>query len=207
MFGDYIFIFVFLLCFALIVRILVLLVKRNHKKVRATLETLIMIIAGYLVVLILISVSSPQRILKLGETLRFDHWGIAVEKVDLFSYSVGNLEQEKKLVLTFRVSNNAKRANQRTRDIEVGVYDADWRRFQMSAPGQKAYVVAHGPQPGFDTELAPETSFLTTRVFSLPTTGQELRITVSHGLWPGRLIIGSEVGLFHKPTYIRLLKP
>jgi hypothetical protein len=145
----------------------------------------------YLCVLVLVSLTSPGRVVKLGENQCFDDWCIAVTDVRRETTDSGPT-----LAVTFRISSRAKRRAQRENGLSVYLVDGHGRRYDP-APAPDA--------PPFGTLLQPGEAVTTSRVFPIPADIGQLGLVVSHGGgFPVCVIIGDSESLFHKPTVVQL---
>jgi hypothetical protein len=142
--------------------------------------------AIYLCIVAAVSLSTPRRVVAIGEDRCFDDWCIAVEKVT----GTGSI------AVTLRVSSVAKRIRQSAPDTTVYLEDAEGKRY-VSKP-------ATG-QPSFGTMIGPGESFVTVREFDVPSGARELGLVVKHGsTGPGAIVIGDDAAMFHKPAIVKI---
>lgn len=160
--GSLIFIFWVLTLFVCLVMLSVNLARKRRQAAVRSGITLAAIMLGYLFVLIMVTLLSPQRIVDPGETWRFDHWGVAVESIEVVAESE-NDANVRRVAIMLVVSNNSKQLPQRAAVAKVFVTDSSSRKFDMSIAGQEAYEALHGQQKPLDTKLPPDSSFKTTR--------------------------------------------
>jgi len=150
-------------------------------------------LASYLGLIVLVSLTSPQRELALKENRCFDDWCIAVDNSTRFE-SPTSLEN----VVTLRLSNQARRVSMRENGLVVYLMDDEGRRFESAADPSMA---------PFNILLQQGESITTTRTFVVPGTAKQLNLVIEHegfGSFPGKFIIGDDSSLFHKPTIFRL---
>ncbi len=143
--------------------------------------------AIYLCVVIAVSLSTPRRVIAMGEDRCFDDWCIAVEGV---SGGSG------KLSANLRVSSVAKRIQQGAPDTFVYLEDVDGKRYPSRPTGD---------QPSFATRIGPGESFKTVREFGVPEGVRIAGLVVRHGsTGPGAVVIGDDSALFHKPAIVKI---
>ena len=166
--------------------------------------------AVYLVALVIVSLVSPQRVLAIGEDRCFDDWCIAVENVAI-TPELGQGEHLLRAngafyVVTVRLSNHARGRDQRAASAAIHLIDHQDRWHDASPGGQRAYEEAHGPIVPLTATIPLGQSLTTVQVFDLPLDAHDVGLAVEHpaGFSPGRLIIGDEASLLHKPTIVRL---
>lgn len=188
---DLLFILIFLSTILTVVAIAILLICRRRVVARRILIAQAATVGLYLSVLIVVSLLSQRRVLKIGENQCFDDWCASVIDVhkqrsaDRTSYRV-----------TFRLSSRAKGRPQRALDAHVYLIDDSDRRYDPLPAGSAI---------PFDVLLKPQESVETTRVFEIPSSAANPAIVVSHGEgFPGWFIIGGSNSLFHQPTVTRI---
>jgi len=197
---DLIFIGAFLTTVILITRILWKLIRGNFQKAGRAALQLGIFLAVYMGALIIVSISTPQRVLRMGEDLCFDDWCIAVDDCS----SSRNADQVR-YFLNLRVSSRARRVSQRAPASSVYVTDSEGKKYPPSPEGQRAYESVHGEAKPLGDLLGPLESFSTVRVFDLPPESKDVGLVVRHGQGPGWLIIGESQSLFHKRTVTKLV--
>ena len=184
------------------------LLRRQWTPARRVSLALGSFLVMYVVVLLSVSLLSPQHTLAMHQDRCFDDWCLSVERVVRqptvgASPTIVAARGEFSLV-TVRVSSRAKAVTQRALDARVALLDASSHRYDPSPSGQQALdATGQGGQP-LSSELAPGGSFTRTIVFDLPKGSSHLALVVTHGLFPDLLVIGSEQGFLHKPTIIEL---
>ncbi len=150
----------------------------------------------YGVVLVGVSLTSPARVLAVGEDRCYDDWCIAV--VDSQAEPVGS---KTSLSVTLRLSNRARRVAQRENGLIVYVLDDAGRRYDP--------LVDTATMP-FSTVLQPGEELLTVRVFDLPAGAQDLVLVLDRVGWdrvPGVFIIGDDSSWLHAPARVQLPDP
>ncbi|MDQ2903875.1 MAG: DUF4352 domain-containing protein [Chloroflexota bacterium] len=165
----------------------------------------------YAVVLLSVSLLSPQRVLAMHQDRCFDDWCHSVERVVPQS-TVGNAPMVVTAhgtfyLVTVRVSSRARGITQRALDAQVYMLDASDQRYDPDASGQQALDATGQGGLRLDSKVAPGGSFTCTVVFDLPKGSSHLALVVTHGLFPDVLVIGSEQSFLHKPTIFQLQMP
>jgi hypothetical protein len=184
------------------------LLRRQWTRARRVSLTLGSFLVLYAVVLLSISLLSPQHMLAMHQDHCFDDWCLSVERV-VQQPSIGAsptivAAHGEFYLVTVRVSSRAKAITQRAPDAQVYLLDASGQRSDPSPSGQQALdATGQGGQP-LSSALAPGGSFTRTVVFDLPKGSSHLALVVTHGLFPDLLVIGSEQSFLHKPTIIEL---
>ena len=134
MIGSLLFVVWFLMLFACLVAMIVNLLRKRRSAAVRNAQALAAILVGYLFDLVSVAVLNPRRIIPQGNTWRFDHWGVAVESVEALA-ETGKETNTRRVAVTLRVSNDAKRVPQRAADAQVLVTDGSWQRFDVSIYG------------------------------------------------------------------------
>ena len=195
-------------CILALVSLCYFLLRRRWTRARGVLLVLGSFLVLYAVVLLSVSLLSPQRVLVMHQSRCFDDWCLSVERVVQKS-TVGTAPTVATArgtfyLVTVRVSSRARGITQRALDAQVSLLDTRGQRADPNPAGQQALdTTGQGGQP-LDCELAPGGSFTRTVVFDLPTSSSHLALVVTHGLFPDVLVIGSEQSFLHKPTIIQL---
>ena len=207
-------IFAFVLILAVLCCILALialgysLLRRQWARTKGVLLALVSFLVLYAVVLLGVSLLSPQRVLTMHQDRCFDDWCLSVEQVvPQFTISTAPPVASAHGVfylVTVRVSSRARAISQRALDAQVYLLDARSQRYDPDPSGQQALdATGQGGQP-LNSELVPGGSFTRTVVFDLPKSSSHLSLVVTHGLFPDVLVIGSEQSFLHKPTIFQL---
>jgi hypothetical protein len=184
------------------------LLRRQWTQARRVSLALGSFLVLYAVVLLSVSLLSPQHTLAMHQDRCFDDWCLSVERVIRqpsvdASPMIVAARSEFSLV-TVRVSSRAKAITQRALDAQVFLLDASSQRDDPSPSGQQALDATGQGGQSLASELAPGGSFTRTIVFDLPKGSSHLALAVTHGLFPDLLVIGSEQSFLHKPTIIEL---
>ncbi len=171
-------------------------------------------VAAYGGALLFASLTSRERILVRGETLRFCgfyldcHLGIAVEDVEQLD-QLGTLPAAGVYhLVTLRVSSNARRATLHLGRPEFRVLDQAGRRHAPSLHAEQALAAVAG-DPGPVVRPVPAGGAYTIRlVFDLPRDAAGLRLLATDASGVDRLLegllIGDDDSLLHQPTTLAL---
>jgi len=149
--------------------------------------------AAYLGLVVVVSLASPRRVVRIGDDQCSDDWCIAVTDVRRSSGPAGASYE-----VTFRLAGRARRVAQRERGVRVYLRDGRGRRYDPDP------AVADVP---FDVRLEPLQQVTTTRVFGMPADAPAVGLVVSWGggiPFPRCCIIGDEGSLLHKRTEVRI---
>ena len=208
---DLLFILVFLGTAAGIVWIFIIALRGFRARALGMLLRLSSFLAVYLSIVVVVSLLSPRKELRVGQDECFDDWCLAVDNVH-FSTSAGGgafrtPAQGIFYFVRLRVSSRALGRAQAAPDAAVYLLDEHGRTFEPSPEGQRAYESANGKSIPLGTRLLPGASFQSVIVFDVPKGVGPIGLVVSHGGWPGRFIIGDSNSLLHKKRVILLPEP
>jgi hypothetical protein len=165
-------------------------------------------VVAYAIVLVTVSLTSHQTVLRMGETRCFDEWCISVERVARAS-EVGNPTAPVRArgifyVVKVKVSNAARRRAQRAVDARLYLIDPTGHWYDSSPEAQRALDAMGVGGNDLTTRMPPGGSFERSVVFDLPREAGDLGLVVSHGNFPGVLIIGDSQSFLHPPTVVKL---
>lgn len=183
-------------------------IRRQWRQAGRLALALFSLIVIYAVVLVSVSLLSPQHVLTMHQNRCFDDWCISVERVvqqpAVGAASTIATAHGEFYLITVQVSSQARGISQRALDVQLYLLDAKGQRIDPSATGQQALDAAGQGGQSLSNELAPGGSFTHTVVFDLPKNSSHLALVVTHGLFPEMLVIGSEQSFLHKPTIFEL---
>jgi len=186
--------------------ILSLLLRRRWVEVRRQSVRWVIMVGLYLLVVVLVGLSSPRRIVAIQEILRYDDWCLGVQNAT-FADALGDRRPEtgkRFLVVTLKAISTAGRVQAAPKGALVYLLDDQDIRYDVPEQLQVAFEKLNGVQPELTTRLDPHGSFLTMRVFEVPRNVKELFLGHRHGTgswFPDMFIIGTG---FHKPPVIHL---
>ncbi len=187
--------------------LLVAAVMRRWMVVKRLAFSLAIYVCLYFLVLVGVSLLSPQRVLSMHEMRCFDDWCAAVEQVEQRN-ELGALKAQGRFYLvTLQVSSRAQRISQRALDAADYVLDERGMRYDPSVEGQRALESAGVAGLPLTSWLEAGASFMHTAVFDLPPGTRQPGLVISHGAFPGLIIIGDDQSFLHKPAVVRLSLP
>jgi hypothetical protein len=188
---DLLFILLFLLGVATLLRAASFVLRRQFARARGVLWRLFLCVCAYMLIVVVVSLCLPRRIIKLGEAQCFDDWCVAVTAAS--KAPQGNLVRYN---VALELSSRALRVPQREQHIVLYLTDRRGRRYD--------------PQPDptdapFDVLLQPQQAATASRTFLLPADASNVNAAVAHeGGFPiGWFIIGYDTW-FHKPPLVDL---
>jgi hypothetical protein len=190
---DLVFILAFFASLMTVVLVLVRVVRGRGGEALVLLRRYGLCVAAYLAVVVLVSLSSPQRVLGFGDKQCSDDWCIAVTDVQRSAQGRATAYR-----VTFQLSSRARRVPQRETGVVAYLLDGGARRFDSDEAGSA---------PPFDVSLAPAQAIDTVRVFHVTGAAPPLGIVVGREgsyRFPGLFIIGDGGSLLHKPTIVRV---
>ena len=187
---------------------LLLAIAMRKRRFAVRLAGGLAIYAGlYALLLIGVSLLSPQRVMAMHQVRCFDDWCVAVEQVAKVP-EIGALHARGSfLLVTVDVFSQAKRIRQRALDAAVYLLDEYGNRFDPSPEGQQALEAAGEAGLPLNSWLEVGALFSHTAVFDLPPDATQPGLVVSHGAFPGLIIIGDDQSFLHKPTIVNLKLP
>lgn len=189
---------------ACLLGILFALAGRRWKLLSRLCLGLALFISFYAVLLIGFSLMSPQKVLAMHQMQCFDDWCASVEQV-VQRTTIGPVHARGVYYLvTIRVTSQAKRISQRALDAAVFLLDEQGMRYDLSPQGQKSLETAGEAGQPLNSWVDAGGSFTYTAVFDLPAKTNKPGLVISHGSFPGLIIIGDAQSFLHKPTIVRL---
>jgi hypothetical protein len=190
---DLVFIVVFLMSVVVAAIVAIRLLRGRRREAVGLLRLGAIGLAGYLAVVVIVSLVSPRRVVALGENRCSDDWCIAVAEVVQES-----LPGDSAYRVTFRLSSRARGMPQRETGIAVYLVDEAGHRFNPDAEPSS---------PPFDVRLQPGEAVVTSRRFHVSGQKGSLGVIVAHEGsfgFPGCFIIGDEGSLLHKRSIVRV---
>ena len=180
-------------------------VLRGHRDhLRGTARLLAGYVAGYAALLLAVALMMPRRTLPQGVRECFDDWCVAgIGAVTSGAAQVPGCDGGNVWIGTLEVSSDAKRVRQRAADAAATLEDLSGHRYPpCAAPPQGA-----GGMHQLRDELGPGGAFRVTLAFSLRAGARPAGFVISHGAFPGALIIGDDQSLLHRPTLLAVALP
>src|SRR3954451_9020529 len=205
---DLLFLILMVSVIAAAIRILYLSIRRRFRPARKTSVRLLLFVAAYMLVLVGFSLAEPQRQIAMGVPQCFDDWCITVENA-LRQRAIGETRARGNFcVVTLRVSSRASGRRQRETDVRVYLLDAQDRRFDVSAAGQRQLEQEAQAGMPITSFVAPGGSFESRLAFDVPANARQLSVVKTSWSWfPFRLIIGGPDSWLHRPTVVPLQFP
>jgi uncharacterized membrane protein YccC len=190
---DLIFIVVFLSSVGVTIAMAVAFVRGRRHDARRLARRLVMALGAYCIVVVVVSVRSPQRFSSLGENQCSDDWCIAADSVHRDTTNAAVT-----YTVNFRLSSRARRVAQRERFVVAYLRTGDGRR--IDALPESADVP-------FDTLVQPEQTIRAIRRFVVSSAARDVGLVIAREggfRFPGCCIIGDENSILHKRTIVRL---
>ena len=160
----------------------------------------------YFLIRIIVSLTSPQRVVAMKVDRCFDDWCVGVEDVAQKS-ELGDVKPEGVFyVVTLKLSNQGRGRPQRVSSAAIHLLDGQGNSYAVSTQGLAAFEAQQGSIPLLTSLIEVRQPIITYQVFDLPKDASDIGLTIRHpvGPAPGLFIIGDEASLFHKPTIVRL---
>jgi hypothetical protein len=187
--------------------LLMALVSRRWVLLRGIALGLAIAMGVYVLVLAGVALLSPQRVLAMHQPRCFDDWCASVEGVATRP-AIGAAQAEGTFYLVeIKVSSRARGITQRARDAAVTLLDEQGGRYEPSAAGQAALDATGESGARLDSLVKAGGWFTHTAVFDLPAEAARPVLVLTHGAFPGLIVIGDEQSWLHKPTIVRLATP
>ncbi len=171
----------------------VLALRGRYRQSGRLVAKYLLCLAIYMGVVILVSLSSGQRELRIGETRCSDDWCVAVVDV-----AESRLAGGSEYTVTFQLSSRARRVIQREHGVVAYVMDGAGQRYSAELDPRAVR---------FDVALQPGQLVTVSRRFRVRGPKAELGIVVARegsNSIPGRFIIGDDGSLFHRPTVVHI---
>ena len=165
--------------------------RKFHRAAKA-MQALIALVAGYVVVLMAVSVLTPQKIGNAGQSYCVDIWCIDVENVNPMP-----ARNEIAYKVDVRIFSDANSVKTSGKGFSLFMVDERGRQFPMLNDPSAIPL---------DVRLDPRQSVSTSLTFVAPADARELFLTVDRPLfWGARLCYACDGSLLHKPTLLRVL--
>jgi hypothetical protein len=177
-------------------------------------------IAGlYLVVLLIFSFASSEKVLARGQEKHFCEidchlaYSIADEHD---TKTLGNAPNQAKAAGTFRVVTIQTRFDETTTSLNRGngllypnsrvvtVVDANGKKYSPSPEGQRLLESSQAAGTPMTTPLRPSETYTTTYVFDLPSDISNPTLLIHEGEWVTYFVIGHENSPLHKTTRFQI---
>lgn len=200
------FVGLFLASLIALIGILILAIRGRRRTAMRMLGGLGAGWAIYLLILVAVAATRPQRTILAGQELCFDEMCFSVRNVQVVP-QLGPASQPVKAagrfyVITIGVSSHSRGRAQSERGLRAMLWDSR-NYYEVSPGGQRAWESVNGKMAELTARLQPGESVESVQVFDLPKEASAPGLALSHGFTPGYFVIG-ECPLFHKPTILKL---
>jgi hypothetical protein len=178
-------------------RLAVLALRGRWDGVRRAARGLGLYLACYAAILVTVALVMPRRTLAPRERECFDDWcaaAMSAEPALAAEAPCGAEAGTRVWVATVEVSSDAKRVRQRALDARALLEDRGGREYAACG----APLAAHA----LSDEIGPGESFDVVEPFVLPAGAVPTGVVISHGAFPGVLIIGDDQSLLHMRTLL-----
>jgi hypothetical protein len=181
-----------LLVLGMLLRLVVLAARGRWDGARRGARGLGLYLACYAGILVTVALVMPRQTRAPHERACFDDWcvaGISAEPAAATDAPCVAEPGARVWLATVEVSSDAKRVRQRAPDARALLEDGGGREYAACGPPLGAH--------GLADELGPGEAFDVTEPFRLPAGAIPAGVVISHGGFPGVLIIGDDQSLLH----------
>jgi len=188
-----------LLVIVALARLAYLAVLGRRRDAGRTARFLGLYVAAYAVVLGVVGLAMPRESRAPGERACFDDWCVAGLRADAAgsgSAPCAAGADTRVWIVSFEVSSDARRVRQRARDARALLEDARGREYEACAGPLGAHALTDVLDPG--------ESFVVQLPFRLPGAAAPAGAVISHGAFPGVLLIGDDQSLLHRRRLLGL---
>jgi hypothetical protein len=155
------------------------------KDAAVVLRMMLILVSGYVLLWLVFFVLRQDKEVALGVDSCFDDWCVTVTAVDRPAV-LGRPERPvdadgQFVILTLRMSNQAKGIGQRPSEHRVMLMDEQGRSWRFSTRGQQALEASTGRLPPLDAYLGLHQSLETEMVFDIPKDARGLKARIEEG--------------------------
>jgi hypothetical protein len=204
---DLLLIFSVFLGLLVLMGVLVASTTRRWALAKRLAQALLIYTSIYTLVLVGVAVLSPQQVLPMHQLRCFDDWCVSVERFEVQPVIGAVQAQGAFYLVTIQVTSRAKRISQREQIAAVYLLDGRGIRYDLSVKGQQALASAGQAGQPLDSLVEAGGTFTYTAVFDLPPEADQSGLVITHGAFPGVIIIGDDQSFLHKPTIVQLASP
>lgn len=191
---DLVFLAAVLASAAVLAGVVLLTARGQFRRARRVLATYAIASSAYLIIGVIVSLVTPERVVGRGIPWCFDDWCLTAQRV---TRTLDGAVEFVRVDLT--ISSRARRVSQRAKGAWLILIDEAGHRY---APELDSSAIP------LDVLLKPGDSVATSRVFRLPADARRLGLVTGHGGGycgvMSFLVIGQSGCLFHKPAMIRV---
>lgn len=177
---------------------------------RVVRMTMLLGVAAYGGALLGVSLTSKERVLAKGETLKLCgfyldcHLGVSIQGVEQLPAIGSRRAGGVFYVLRLQVASDAKRATLHLDRPDIRVIDADGRTYRRVAEAEQALAETSGDSISLVRPIGAGESYDVRVVFDLPGGIREPRLLVTDATGVDRMLeavlIGDDDSIFHQPT-------
>lgn len=193
--SDLVFLAMVLATVIVVVAILVKLLRRRQKSAGRWAMGAAAVWCLYLVVGLIVAMTTPQHVLVANEERCFDEMCFGVKGVEHFAMVGGNRPVERYTV-TVETANHGRSHTEREGGAEAFLIDEAGKKYRPVGESGAGLDAPVGPGENVETRLQ----------FDVPGGRQWLALGVEHSYWlnPGKIVIGDDEHVGHRPTVIAL---
>ena len=171
--------------------------RGNWPKARRGFSAIAVAWTIYLLTLLLVSRTSPEKVVAVGAAQCFGDLCFAVDGVDRLTAFAGRGQRGDRLLrVHLRVRNQGHDGSERDGSVRAYLLDARGGRW-WPLPGLTGVPLQSPISSGGEVVSEP--------VFSVPERVGAVRLVLTHGAWqPGALVIGNGDSLLHRPVLMDL---
>ena len=180
-------------------RLLVLALRGRWDGMRRVARLLALYVAGYAGILVVVALALPRQTLEPRERECFDDWcaaGISAEPAAASDAPCAFEAGTRVWTLRVGVSSVAKRVRQRALDAHALLEDGAGKEYSTCGSPLGAHALSD--------EIDPGESFDVVEPFVLPAGAEPAGVVISHGAFPGVLLIGDDQSFLHRRTLLRV---
>ena len=180
-------------------RLLVLVIRGRWADTRRVARLLALYVAGYAGILVVVALALPRQTLAPRARECFDDWcaaGVSAEPAAAADAPCASEAGTRVWTLTVGVSSAAKRVRQRALDAHALLEDGTGKEYSTCGAPLGAHALSD--------EIGPGESFDVVEPFVLPADAEPAGVVISHGAFPGVLLIGDDQSFLHRRTLLRV---
>ena len=160
----------------------------------------------YLLIVVLVSIATPQQRIPMGKERCFDEMCFIVAHAETASkLGLGGQTVQANgrfYVVAVRVTSRSRGRAQSEGGLRALLLEAG-KSYEVSPSGEQAWKAANGETASLTTRLEPGESVTTVQVFDIPAGASTPGLVLTHGFTPGYFVIG-ESPIFREPTLMRI---
>jgi hypothetical protein len=180
-------------------RLVVLALRGRWDRSQRVARGLGIYFACYAAILVGVALVLPRRVFAPRERECFDDWcaaGVSAKPAAAADAPCAAEPGTRIWLATVEVSSDAKRIRQRAPDARALLEDRSGKEYAACGAPLGAHALAD--------EIGPGESFAVVEPFVLPASAEPVGVVISHGAFPGILIVGADQSLLHWRTLLRI---